>query len=178
MPTVVAYGESDCERIGSGVLTQPVNAVSSLAYVAAAAAVLVPARETAGARRVVLTAYAASLAAVGLGSLAYHGPQPAWAGRAHDASIGVALMLALVVATMAPAAQRWRRPAGKLFGGLVVLAALAYAAGRTGSPLCAPDSPLQPHAIWHLLSAASAVTLAEISGTSHARPRSELGGHP
>ncbi len=43
-------------------------------------------------------------------------------------------------------------------GRIVMLAALAvgvtaYLAGRTGSPLCRPDSLLQPHALWHVLTA-------------------------
>jgi hypothetical protein len=35
-----------------------------------------------------------------------------------------------------------------LAGGLA-----AYVLGRTGGPLCRPDSLLQPHALWHLLTA-------------------------
>jgi len=49
------------------------------------------------------------------------------------------------------------RPAGRRSRG-IMLAALAvgvpaYLLGRTGGPLCRPDSLLQPHALWHLLTA-------------------------
>jgi hypothetical protein len=45
-------------------------------------------------------------------------------------------------------------------GRAVVLGALgiglaAYLLGRTGGPLCRPDSLLQPHALWHLMTAAA-----------------------
>ena len=31
----------------------------------------------------------------------------------------------------------------------------AYLLGRTGGPLCRPERLLQPHALWHLLTAAA-----------------------
>jgi hypothetical protein len=42
--------------------------------------------------------------------------------------------------------------------------AAAWTLGRTGGPLCDPDSVLQGHAAWHLLSAAAlaAWALAEL----------------
>lgn len=86
--TVVAerLGASDCERLGSGLLAQPVNAVTSLAYVAVAAGVVVVARRSERLRTesVVL---AVGLAAIGLGSFAFHGPQPTGARVAHDLPI-------------------------------------------------------------------------------------------
>lgn len=39
--------------------------------------------------------------------------------------------------------------------GLAVLAAAAYAAGRTTAPWCDRESLAQPHAAWHALSAAA-----------------------
>lgn len=36
---------------------------------------------------------------------------------------------------------------------VAIVAGLAWFAGRTGSPLCDPGSPLQAHAVWHLLTA-------------------------
>jgi hypothetical protein len=152
---VAALGGSDCERIRSGVLAQPSNAVSSLAYVAAAAVVVATARRATGPRRLVLFGYAGALVTVGTGSVAYHGPQPAWAGWAHDGSIAVMLMLAAVVLVGAEPVRQWRSPARKLLATSALLAASAYLAGRTGSPLCAPDSFVQPHAAWHVLSALS-----------------------
>src|SRR5688572_13721339 len=79
-----SFGHGDCERIVGGALAQPVLAVTSLAYVAAGAIVLsgalrnkAPLAGTAG----------AALVGVGAGSFAFHGPQPAWAGTAHDVPI-------------------------------------------------------------------------------------------
>jgi uncharacterized membrane protein len=56
-----------------------VNAGTSVAYLAAAAAVVVPAMPSGGGRRAALILHAASLAALGIDRLAYHGQQPQWA---------------------------------------------------------------------------------------------------
>ena len=154
---VVALGGSDCERIGPGWLAQPANAVSSLAYVAVGAWLL--RRSSAPAlRRPALLAGGGAMIAVGIGSFAYHGPQPGWARSAHDGSV-LALAAVLIADTVAAGARRrtataastaaWRASAAWLAGGLV-----AYGAGRTGSPLCRPATLWQPHAAWHASSAA------------------------
>jgi hypothetical protein len=93
LPVLVALGGSDCERLGAGWLAQPVNAVSSLAYVAVGASLLLRA-EHPGESRGLLVAAGLAVAGVGAGSVAYHGPQPAWAGLAHNGSIvGLALVI-------------------------------------------------------------------------------------
>ena len=83
-----------------------------------------------------------ALAAVGAGSVLYHGPMTAGAELAHDGSIA-----AFVAATCLAAWRRrsWPRPPA--------LALAAPAAGvavnlatRTGAPLCRPDSLVQGHA--------------------------------
>jgi hypothetical protein len=66
------------------------------------------------------------------------------------------LLTAVTAAGLAEVAAR--RPAGR--GRVVMLGALAvalpaYLLGRSGGPLCRPDSLLQPHALWHLLTAAA-----------------------
>jgi hypothetical protein len=68
-------------------VTQPINTVSSLAYVVAGAAALAesgrhPAADRRGARAV-----GWSMVAVGAGSVAYHGPGGALGRWAHDASL-------------------------------------------------------------------------------------------
>jgi hypothetical protein len=149
-----AMGGTDCERIGAGWLAQPANAVSSLAYVAVAGWLLRDARRPEN-DRIVLVSSAAALAAVGAGSLAYHGPQPGWAPLVHDGSIlglgavlfGVAVR-GLVLRRPLGEPRRWRTAGVWAAAGLV-----AYAAGRTGSRLCRPESLLQLHGIWHGLSA-------------------------
>jgi hypothetical protein len=159
-------GMSDCERIASGVLKQPVNAVTSLAYGAAAAVMLVPVRRGHGRHRVALGLYAASLVAVSIGSVAYHGPQPRWASRAHDASVAASIAATLLVAMTARRRASGRVP-GRLPAALVLatLAGAAHRAGRTQSRWCNPESVAQLHGLWHVLSAGSALALAWMAGT-------------
>jgi hypothetical protein len=90
----------------------------------------------------------------------------AWAGAAAGAglllaaapSAGAAVTVAAgAVAAGAEAAVARRRPSPWRRAGLVVLAAggAAWLLGRSGGPLCRPDSLLQPHAVWHLAGAAA-----------------------
>jgi hypothetical protein len=69
----------------------------------------------------------------------------------------VTAVTAAVLAEAMVARQRGRR-GGLRAGRVVLVAALAagvsaYLLGRTGGLLCRPDSLLQPHALWHLLTA-------------------------
>jgi hypothetical protein len=66
----------DCERFGTGFLGQPVNTVSSLAFVAAGVAII--------ARNPRHLVYGSLVALNGAGSVALHGPYPPWADLAHD----------------------------------------------------------------------------------------------
>jgi hypothetical protein len=140
---VLALGGSDCEAVRDAVLGQPVNSVSSLAYVVAAAVVLL----RGGPRGPAL-----ALAAVGIGSFLYHGPMPRGAEALHDAAI-----VALVLITAAAAWHRRALPRPPALA-LVALAAagILNLLGRTGAPLCRPDSLAQPHAAWHVLTAVAA----------------------
>jgi hypothetical protein len=140
---VLALGASDCETLRAGLLGQPVNSLSSLAYVAAGAYVL---------RRGGPAAPAWALGAVGVGSLLYHGPMPAGAEAVHDGAIVALLAAACAVA--------WRR---RSFARPPALALAALAAGgavnvlpRTDAALCRPGSLLQGHAAWHVLTALGA----------------------
>jgi hypothetical protein len=162
MPAAGSLGLSDCESIRDGLLAQPVNAVSSLAFVAAAGAVLRLAGREGGPRGAIVGAYGASLLAVGVGSFAYHGPQPAWAQQAHDAPIPVVVFLALVVLAGAWRVRERRQRGIRVLGATLGMALLAYVAGRTGSPLCVSDSLWQPHALWHVLAATVAVLVARL----------------
>ncbi|HEV2760754.1 MAG TPA: hypothetical protein VGV86_14435, partial [Acidimicrobiales bacterium] len=92
---VAALAASDCERLSGGWWAQPANATSSVAY-AVVGVWLLHRAVTSPASRAFFAATGFGLVAVGLGSVAYHGPQPAWAGAAHDGSI-VALLAVLVV---------------------------------------------------------------------------------
>jgi hypothetical protein len=84
-PRVLAT--SDCERCRPGLVSQPANTVSSLAYVAAGAAALGAARRRPAHARPGTVAVGWSLVAVGAGSVAYHGPGGAAGRWLHDASL-------------------------------------------------------------------------------------------
>ncbi|NCT89424.1 hypothetical protein GXB85_00435 [Cellulomonas sp. APG4] len=84
-----------CEAVGEGWLAEPVAAVTSLAFVVAAVAVLVGAPRPWGRRTLV---YAALVAGIGVGSFVQHGPggrSPAstWVDVAHDLPLLAALAL-------------------------------------------------------------------------------------
>ena len=148
--TAASLGHTDCERIVAGALAQPVLAVTSLAYVAAGVAVLYWAARV---RAPLAAAAGVAVVAVGAGSFAYHGPQPPWAGPAHDWPI-----VAVGVLYTAALAWSWRRRRSTwaVAAGVFALGLAAYVAGRSGSPLCRPDSLWQYHGAWHVLSAAAA----------------------
>ncbi|KUI21022.1 hypothetical protein AU192_11225 [Mycobacterium lehmannii] len=145
-----AFGRSDCERIGDAMLGQPVLALTSLAYVAVGIAVLCWAIRG---RAVLAGAAGVALVAVGFGSFVFHGPQPPWAGPVHDWPI-VALAGVCVIGVIGSA--RGRRSVWVAAAAVFALGLAAYAAGRTGSPLCRPDSLWQYHGLWHVLSGAAA----------------------
>ncbi|MGH3958915.1 hypothetical protein [Mycobacterium sp.] len=147
-----SFGHSDCERIVVGAaLAQPVLALTSLAYVAAGMAVLAWAVQV---RAPLAGAAGVALVAVGAGSFAYHGPQPSWATFAHDWPIVAAG--AVYTASLARSGCRQRWSAWAAPAAVFALGLAAYVAGRSGSPLCRPDSLWQYHGAWHVLSAAAA----------------------
>jgi len=154
----MALGAGDCERLGDGLVAQPVNTASALAFVAVGAW-LAGRGLRAGPGRGPLVAFGLAVTVAGVGSVDYHGPGSPAARLVHDGS------LYLVVGLVA-----WREVTrwvgrGRLTprGRVAYRAALALAAagaagwwlGRTASPWCDPDSLLQGHAAWHLLGAAA-----------------------
>ncbi|HEY4584095.1 MAG TPA: hypothetical protein VI980_06335 [Acidimicrobiia bacterium] len=181
---------ADCESIGVGLLRQPVNSLTTLAFVVAGIVVMTRRRE----RRWVGIA----LIATGIGSFLFHGPMPTGGEWAHDLTLA---WLLLVVAADGTRWERWSRipslvALGLLFAlvpGVADPVALALAVlavgsvlradrssatwaavalliagaifGRLGAttwPFCDPDSMLQLHGLWHL-AAATAVTIWAIS---------------
>lgn len=149
-------GTADCELVRDAFLAQPVAASTSLAFVAGSLVLLVRGDGSAGVR-----GYAATMAAVGLGSWWYHGPQGGVAEVVHDVTIVVLLGEALLTPVvrrargrpaLAPAGRRsvaWAAPV------LLAAAGAAYLTGRSGSAWCSPESLLQGHGLWHLLAAAA-----------------------
>ena len=157
---VVALAESDCERLQSGLLALPANTVSSLAYVAVGLWLV---RRSSDKRT--LVALGVGMIGAGMGSFAYHGPQPGWAHTVHDGSalILVALLAGAAIWQMVRPSTRhvvWH--AWKAAAPWAILAISAYVAGRSGSPLCRPTSIWQPHAAWHVLSALGLATAATV----------------
>jgi hypothetical protein len=196
----------DCERRRPGLLAEPVNSLSSLAFLPGAAVLAVRAQRAGGGDATSDRLVAAALAANGLGSAWYHARFGTLSRWSHDWAMAALLWL-LAAGRAGPAARRrlevgglaataithaalpasgpvvqvvvaatsaaalvgsgWRRPPGAPGGQRVALAGVAsiagaacYAAGRTGSRCCRPDSRLQLHAAWHVLVAVAATALA------------------
>lgn len=175
----------DCERIRPGLIGQPVNAGSCLAYVAAAGWLWRRVRRSAGASPEAAV-FCALVAANGAGGVAFHGPGDRTSHWLHDTALvgtlgamaveraglaaglagvaGVALAVrpdatnaASLVGGLLVAggeARRRRRPSGAT-GALLLAAAGVNVLSRTGGRCCRPDSVLQGHALWHVLTAAA-----------------------
>ncbi|HSM00981.1 MAG TPA: hypothetical protein VK960_00865 [Acidimicrobiia bacterium] len=161
---------SDCETVSSGLLAQPVNAISSLGLVAAGLWLFVrvrgwPAR-----------AMAVALVVAGVGSFAYHGPQPSWSGPVHDAGVVLVGVSGVIVVLLGLATGRLRSLA---VPGLVLGTALFFdLGGRTGGFLCLPDSLLQAHAAWHCLAAVGMAMLTARVAAARSEIRASLRPEP
>jgi hypothetical protein len=145
---------SDCEEIRAGPIGQPANTVSSLALVAAAVPIARAARRR---RQPAWRVVALASALEGIGSVAYHGPGGRAAKVLHDAG------LIVLVGAVGVAIGREGRPVPPrpLTAALTVGAVTLHALSRTGGPLCACRSPLQGHAVFHVLAAAALTAAAE-----------------
>jgi len=166
----VALGAGDCERLHHGLIAQPVNTASALAYVAVGAWLVGRGLRSGRAGRpgpgpVVV---GLAVAAAGVGSVDYHGPGSPAARLLHEGGLYAVVGL-LAWHELTRRAGRFRAGTGTPPAGwtprrrAAYRAALATAAagaacwwlGRTASPWCDPDSLLQAHAAWHLLGAAA-----------------------
>ena len=145
---------SDCEAIRPGLIGQPANTISSLAFVVAAVPIVRAARRRGDPAWL---AVAAAAAVEGLGSVGYHGPGGRPAKWLHDAGI-VALVGTVAVAVASEGTPVGRRP---LTAGLSTAAVALHALSRSGGPLCSCHSPLQGHAVFHGLAAAALVAAAD-----------------
>jgi hypothetical protein len=152
-------GAGDCERLHDGLIAQPVNTASALAYVAVGAWLATRALGPGVAPDRRQLALAAAMAAAGVGSVDYHGPGSPAARLLHDGGL-YAVVGYVAWHEVARRVGRVRLPPGRRVAYRVALAATAagaacWWAGRTASPWCDPDSLLQPHAAWHLLGASA-----------------------
>ena len=201
-------GETDCEAISEGFLAQPVNTISSAAYIVAGVWLVVRALRLRADETATQSVYGLALAGIGFGSIAFHGPMPPGARLFHDLTI--AAVVILIGARNIGALRGWAEStvltvfglvtaavglvmvfsveAGGIVAGVIgvgaigieiylyrsgrrtmarqrmvvwllaivglfALGGLANVFGRTGAPLCEPDSLLQGHAAWHALTA-------------------------
>lgn len=104
-----------CEPLAEGFLTEPVSAVTSLAFVLAGLLIVALGRRGGhadaseeGSHRTLL-GYAALVAAVGVGSVVQHGPDPSWSDLAHDVPLVAVLFFvaADAVADLLGRPRRW-----------------------------------------------------------------------
>jgi hypothetical protein len=185
-------GASDCERIRSGAVAQPANAVSSLAYVAAGAWVTRRSRVARPDLDPGTTGRAAAaLVATGVGSVLYHGPCPPGARWAHDASLAALLVGVLVhdlddLVDPAVPPGRAHGLAAVALGGLLAArpqGANAVAAGvgtaAVGAEALLARRGRRPRwrAAASLLAAGALVNVASRTGAPGCRPDSWWQGH-
>jgi hypothetical protein len=143
----VALGTGDCERLHDGLVAQPVNTASALAYVAVGAWLV-------GRRH---PAFGLAVAAAGAGSVDYHGTGSPAARLLHDGSLYLVVGMVAWQEVVRRVGRARPAPRGRVAYRVALTAGAAGAAcwwlGRTASPWCNPDSLVQPHAAWHLLGA-------------------------
>lgn len=102
-----AIGESDCEEIHDGILTQPINAVTSLAFSVVGIVIIGAATRVEGHERAVRIVFGSLLVATGLGSFLFHGPQPAASQFLHDITFLATLWL-LAFMNLSDTSGWWR----------------------------------------------------------------------
>jgi hypothetical protein len=124
-------GASDCEEIRTGPIAQPVNALSSLAYVAGGSWVAARGVRTG---RPTAVAFGAVLGAVGVGSVLYHGPCPPGAQQAHDSSLAAALGLVVLHNTAAAIGRNERVLGAAQLGAAVAAAVPVLSSSRLTNP--------------------------------------------
>ena len=150
----MALGAGDCERLHDGLIAQPVNTASALAYVAVGAWLLGRRQNTRRTR-----AFGLAVAAAGVGSVDFHGTGSPAARLLHDASlylvVGMVAWHELARRVGGGRLPPGRRSAYRAAWALAAAGAACWWAGRTASPWCDPDSLLQGHAAWHLLGASA-----------------------
>lgn len=124
-------GSSDCEAIGEALLKQPVNAVTSFAYVVVALIVVVLAVR--GRRAIVPSVvYGSCVAAIGFGSVLFHGPQTRGSQVLHDLPILLTLLF-VMIADVAVLVPRLRRPWLVFVGASAAATALTIADSGLGN---------------------------------------------
>ncbi len=129
---------SDCEAIGSGVLAQPVNAISSLAYAVVGLFVLVWALRVTGHKRTLRIVFGTLMVATGVGSVMFHGTQGPASQFSHDITFLVTVwFLAVFNVAEVYRAARWVGWAVFGAGAAVLALSLALYPGITNALMVA-----------------------------------------
>jgi hypothetical protein len=128
LPLPAFIGESDCEAIGDGLLRQPANAISSLAYVTFGSIIIGWALRADGDERIHRAVFGALMILTGAGSVLYHGPQGQFAHSLHDLSFAAALCYLSAANTTAAASMRLRTTFIVAGSAIVVVAMVRAAA--------------------------------------------------
>ena len=125
-------GTGDCEALGDGWLVQPVEAWSSLAFTVVGIIVIVSAGRAAPPERVMRIVFGLLMAATGVGSFLYHGPQSGSAGFIHDVTF---LLTVWFVALMDPVSSLGirRRSAWVAFGAVTVVTSIVLLLAPTST---------------------------------------------
>ena len=173
-------GPGDCERLHDGLIAQPVNTASALAYVAVGVWLLSRRRpEGSGEPRrgaPVRRLFGVAVVVAGVGSVDYHGTGSPAARLLHDGGLyAVVGLVAWREAARRVGRERLgpaHRAAYRLALGAAAAGAVCWRAGRGNSPWCDPDSLLQAHAAWHLLGAAALACWAAATLDPPAQARS------
>lgn len=156
---VLVTQHPDCERVRDQGMAQPVNTVTSAAYGVASLPVWLAARRSTGLLRIELQAYAGALLAVMAGSTQFHARVPGSSHRLHDGSIYLAISLGLLLLLRHADTVADSR-AGRRLLLAAATAGAAYVGGRSSSRFCRPESLVQLHGLWHVLSAGAAALVA------------------
>ena len=175
---------ADCEAIGPGFLGQPVNTVTTLAFLLVGLWILLRRRKDRW--------LGIALVATGVGSFLFHGPTPIWqrmgprcqprlalgwsslatapaagatvtsaSARRDRVAVGVAPgvadPLAVAFTAFGVTVLLWRDRSWATLRPLLLLAVVGIYGrlGATGGPFCDASSVWQPHGIWHLGAAAA-----------------------
>jgi hypothetical protein len=105
-------------------------------------------------------AYATCLAAVGLGLALIHGASDPFAGTLAAGAVAGEIATVSGERRNPPRALRGVAVARSVGLAAIALGGIAFLLGRSGSPLCRPESLFQWHAVWHVLVAVALVAYA------------------
>jgi hypothetical protein len=125
-------GDSDCETISNGLLAQPINAISSLAFSVIGLGSIWWAMRAVGNERAVRIVFGVLMFLTGAGSVLFHGPQ--WTGSqfGHDVTFLVTVWFIAIINISAT--LRWKHAVGWIVfavGGVVLATALVLSPGLT-----------------------------------------------